>query len=138
MKTLIPYRLIFASAMFVAWSALAASVFTSDTEVAPPDPAQYQFFGGAVAISGDTAVVGANKAAYVYVRQRTGWVLQQKLLPSDSEPSPEPNAFLAAFGGAVAIEGDELAVAAPNWVTEPTKTGAVFVFRRVGNGWVRR
>ena len=80
--------------------------------------------GSAVAIQGDTAVVGAPDgagAAYVFVRRGDRWVQEAKLLPSGSAPG---------FGGTVAISGDTIAVA--------TQAQSVEVFVRRWSGWQRQ
>ena len=70
-------------------------------------PASDSYFGGAVDISGDTAVVGrgsgvATGQARVYVRSGDTWMLQQTLdVPGDD---------VDYFGGAVAIDGDTIVV----------------------------
>jgi hypothetical protein len=107
------------------------SGFATDTEVVAPDPAQWGQVGRVVAISGDTAVAGANGAAYVYVRQDEGWMFQQKLVASDIGHGPDTSVNWSAFGAAVALDGKDLAVGAPG-------LGAVFVFGRAGTGWVQR
>lgn len=100
-----------------------------------PDP--NDFFGGAVAISGNTLVVGAggedsaatgvggdqsdnsataSGAVYVFVREGTSWSQQAYLKPSptivsDSSPAPDINTTVNDFfGQSVAICGDTLVV----------------------------
>ncbi len=73
------------------------------------------FFGNAVAVSGNTAVVGAlgdniggvsNQASVsVFVRSGNGWALQQQLIASDGVPDD-------FFGASVALNGDTLVVGA--------------------------
>jgi hypothetical protein len=58
-------------------------------------------FGNAVAVSGDTVVVGAlledvagevdAGAAYVFVRSGASWIQQQKLLASDGQSTARPS-----------------------------------------------
>ena len=100
-------------------------------------------FGIAVAIDGDTAVVGSPKdddhcpsdvqcnsgAAYVYERDASGWVEAQKLLASDP-------GVMHGFGTSVAIEGDRLVVASGT-VLNPTWAGALYVFERGPSGWAQ-
>lgn len=118
-------------------------------------------FGFAVAISGDTAVIGAEReasgsstlpgdnsavgsgAAYVYVRVGNNWTLQGYLKAAD--PDPDDN-----FGHAVAIDGDLIAVGAPREDSGATTidgdsaddstadAGAVYVFARSGGVWSRQ
>jgi hypothetical protein len=101
-------------------------------------------FGTAVALNGNTAVVGASYqesfdgdqngtfgAAYVFVREGTTWIEQAKLTPeTDGE-------WYANFGTSVAISGDTIVVGAPG-DGDIVETGRVFVFVRQGNTWVRQ
>jgi len=91
---------------------------------APPAGAAGGAVGGALAITpdGNTAFVGANKAAggqgrvYVLTRSGTSWNLVRTLAPSD--PST------VAFGSTLALAGSRLAVSAPS----STGTSFVYVF----------
>ena len=95
-------------------------------------------FGFSVAISGDTAVVGAHVhyhrrgAAYVYQRGGQGWILQAKLEASDGDPGE-------LFGYSVAISGTTIVVGALDFSSgisgEPSGTGAAYVFVRSGAIW---
>ena len=102
--------------------------------VQPMDSAVEDRFGSAVAISGDTAIVGANVknvrqgAAYVFVRQNGVWAQTQKLTASDAADENY-------FGSSVAIDGDYLAVGA--YLRNKTK-GAVYVYKRVGGVWTEQ
>jgi hypothetical protein len=99
---------------------------------------EYDYFGDAVAIDGDTLVVGASAdttpggfeegSAYVFTRQATGWALQQKLTGDV--------AAQASFGRAVAIDGDIIVVGAPNDTFGPhIERGSAHVFKRSGAVW---
>lgn len=90
-----------------------------------------QLFGGAVAISGNTILVGASGefsvatnsgAVYVFVRMQNSWS-QQAMLKS---PNPQPNRF---FGGAVALSGNTAVI---------SERGEVHVFQRTNNQWAFR
>ena len=95
-------------------------------------------FGLAVAIDGDTAVVGASSdggerpvagAAYVYTRTAGTWTLQQKLTASDAQ------AF-DYFGYAVAISGETILVGATMHDSHGlADSGAAYVFTRSGTVW---
>ena len=104
-----------------AWSG-SAYVFVKDgsgwvqqQKLFPTTPLNDQMFGISAAIDGNTIVVGCPGegdptlsragAAYVFVRDGSNWVLQQKLL------LPEPR-FGDGFGGAVAIDGNSIVVTA--------------------------
>ena len=79
-----------------------ASGWTSQGELAPVDRAAFDEFGSAVAISGDTALVGAKRknddkgAVYVFVRSGTSWSYQATLT------NPASASGLYSFGSAVA------------------------------------
>jgi hypothetical protein len=99
-------------------------------------------FGDAVAIDGDTAVVGAflgdpegvdhnEGAAWVFVRSDAGWSRQVRLAPSDATGG-------LLFGRAVAIAGDTIVVGAPGGQVDGVRTGAVYVFVREGDGWAQQ
>jgi hypothetical protein len=103
-------------------------------KLVPPSGASYDYFGEGVALSGDTAVVGApgeldRGAAYVY-RQRLGsWDLQARLV--DSRVSGEGN-----FGAALALSGSTVVVGAPRTnVGNFENRGAAFVFKNTGSVW---
>jgi hypothetical protein len=85
-------------------------------------------FGGSVAISGDTVVVGAiydddqgpnSGSAYVYRWDGTGWRPEQKLVASDGTLD-------RFFGKSVSISGEAAIVSGG---------GAAYVFRRSGVAW---
>lgn len=117
----------------------AAYVFLSDGSLwaeqqivsAASDGAPSDGFGYAVAISGNTAVVGAygkmtnQGAAYVFLRTGSTWSLQQKLLASDGTPND-------LFGISVAISGNIAVVGASG---KASYQGAAYVFVRSGTNW---
>ncbi|HEX6184754.1 MAG TPA: FG-GAP repeat protein, partial [Pyrinomonadaceae bacterium] len=135
-----------AAASLVFWLAertgAAAGAFVQQGKLQANDGAAQDALGFSVAISGDTAVVGApadatgsntrQGAAYVYVRSGSTWTQQQKLTASDGIANDE-------FGYAVAIAGDTIFVgrhftqAGNNARTR----GAVYVFTRTGNVWTQ-
>ncbi|MEI2726662.1 MAG: FG-GAP repeat protein [Verrucomicrobiota bacterium] len=110
---------------------------------------EYDYFGLAVAISGDTIVIGApyedsdargvngsggndnaNEAgaAYVFVRTGTNWTQQAYLKASNGEAGDE-------FGTAVAISGNSIVVGAWREDSDAFDSGAVYIFVRNGNSW---
>lgn len=112
-------------------------------DVVAGDGAAGDDFGLAVAISDDTAVVGApghqvasnpyQGAAYVFTRTRTTWQAQgSTLVASDGAASD-------AFGTSVAISGDTLVVGAPaHDVGSNHDQGAAYVFVRSGATWTQQ
>ena len=96
-------------------------------------------FGNAVAISNDTIIIGARTsdvngnenqgAAYVFVRNGSGWSQQAKLVGNDSEAGDW-------FGQDVALEGDTAVVGAwSHSVNGNNAEGAAYVFVRNGTTW---
>lgn len=101
------------------------------------DGPEENYFGRALAVSGDTLVIGAPGlaaetpgAAYVFTRDGSGvWSQQAKLTADGGNPG--------GFGSAVAIEGDVIVVGAPfSSPGFPPETGAVYAFHASGGGWV--
>lgn len=95
------------------------------------DPRIEGLFGSCMAISGDTLVVGSDRygnstdAAYVFVRQGSDWIQEQKLTASDGGNG---------FGSSVAISSNTIVVGA--WTYWNQKySGAAYVFVRSGTTW---
>ena len=104
------------------------------------------YFGEAVAVSGDTVVVGASGndaltgAAYVFVRSGTTWSQQKLLKAANAEPGDR-------FGYAVAASGDTAVIGAYNEASNASGvdgnpmnndapgSGAAYVFVRSGADW---
>jgi hypothetical protein len=149
------------TALFGAWGddslAGAAYVFvrtgttwTEQARLTASDRAPNALFGTRVALSGDTALVGAARAlntisspsgvyptgaAYVFVRTGTTWTEQARLTASD-------RALDARFGDSVALSGDTALVGARSALnTVPSGvrgTGAGYVFVRTGTTWTEQ
>lgn len=96
-----------------------------------PEPKAGDLFGSAVAVSGNTVVVGASGAstAFVFIRDVAGWTLQARL-----EPAVEMKRRRLGFGCAVAISGDVVVVGDPD---ADGSHGAVEIFRREAGQWRR-
>jgi len=84
-------------------------------------------FGSAIAISGETAIVGVPYQGIAYVFQRTqdGWEKRAQL-------PAEPAATGDGFGYSVAISGDTALVGA---FAGASKSYSVRIFERSGDGW---
>ncbi|MGQ0619431.1 MAG: hypothetical protein ACT4QA_05870 [Panacagrimonas sp.] len=96
-------------------------------------------FGLAVAVSGETAVIGSPTAgagfgnrpgvAYVFVRTGGSWVQQARLVAADG-------AHRDSFGLAVAIDGDALAVGVrDDEIAGNAFQGSAYVFVRTAGVW---
>ena len=121
-------------------------------------------FGGSVAVSGDTVVVGASQedsnatgingnqaddsagnagVAYVFTRGGTTWAQQAYLKASNTGPGDR-------FGGAVAVSGDTVVVGALYEASNATGvngneldnsatwSGAAYIFSRSGTIWTQQ
>lgn len=107
-----------------------------------PDGAPFDLFGGAIALEGDTLVVGARSAdlpgvvnagaVYVFQRESGGsdWALQARL-------EAEGGAVRDYFGQEVVLYEDRLLVAAPGQDDRSAgqNSGAVYIFERRGEAW---
>lgn len=122
------------------------------------------FFGTAVAISGDTMVIGANGescdskginqpqnntsafhagAVYVFTRNGTTWTQDAYLKASNTRAQYQ-------FGEALALDGDTLAVGSKEEASKAnvvngdqtdatvTQSGAVYIFTRSGGTWTQQ
>ncbi|MHC4516335.1 MAG: FG-GAP repeat protein, partial [Planctomycetota bacterium] len=102
-------------------------------------------FGFSVALSGDTALVGAEGAlgttdhngdVYVFVRSGATWTLQQKLTAKDSAIQ------YAHFGCSVALSADTALIGAYDASKDPwpniVRSGAAYVFQRTGTTWEQK
>ena len=96
-------------------------------------------FGCSVSISGDIAIVGADRnnsnglwsgAAYIFERTDTGWTQQEMLIPSDGRIGDR-------FGCAASIDGD-YAIVGSYWDDDnANNSGSAYVFRKDPAGWVQ-
>jgi hypothetical protein len=109
-----------------------------DDKFVTNDGAAREFFGAAVALSGDTAAVGAPSglvggvkkgAVYVFRRAGQAWAQEAKITADDGAAN-------ADFGASAALAGDTLLVGDP--AASAHGAGAVYVFTRAGNVWTQR
>ncbi len=149
MKTFITLALVFLLGLTGSIPVLAGETYIPPAILSPVTYTEQQvfdlsgeasnWFGYSVAISGDTAIVGApldqvdnnpiQGSAFVYVRQGRTWVLQTRLV--DPEGASGDN-----FGFSVAIDGDTAMVGIPgDQVLNDTTRGSLIVFTRTGNYW---
>lgn len=111
--------------------------WSEQAKLTASDAGASEVFGISVAVSGETAVVGAHfddapyhdsGSAYVFVRDGTTWSEQAKLTANDVSAD-------AYFGGSVAIEGDTIVIGANGDDGAGTDAGAAYVFVRNGTIW---
>ncbi|NQW24433.1 MAG: hypothetical protein HQ475_13430 [SAR202 cluster bacterium] len=96
--------------------------------------------GQVVALSGDTAVLGAvgdtpvgtnSGSAYVFVRSDGVWTQQAKLTASDAGAGDQ-------FGWSAAISGDTIIIGAPTDSPAGTDSGSAYVFTRTDGTWTEQ
>ncbi len=126
----------FRGAAYVFRRDAATGAWTQEAKLTAHDGQAPDWFGRAVAVAGDVAVVGApfhnddHGAAYVFLYDATtgSWAQHQKLTET---PTDVPN----SLGWSVAIQGDHIMVGSPGY----NAGGAVFMYRRAQAGlWTRR
>lgn len=112
--------------------------WVEEARLSPSDAEEDDLFGASVAIEGDVIVAGAPgdddaglDAGPVYVFRRNGtlWVQEQKLFVSDARMDD-------GLGGSVAISGDVLIVAARRIHSDASPRKA-YIFRRNGTSWLQ-
>ncbi|MGQ0700513.1 MAG: Calx-beta domain-containing protein [Panacagrimonas sp.] len=113
-----------------------------EAKLVAADSAKGDFFGYSVAVSGDTAVMGAFQdevganffqgSAYVFVRSGMSWTQQAKLIAADG-------AALDRFGISVSVSGDTTVVGAyPDNFGGNGNQGSAYVFVRSGTSWTQQ
>jgi hypothetical protein len=127
----------YSGSAYVFW--FDGSAWSQQQKLLPDDGDANDYFGISVGVSGDTAVVGAwydegdygvtAGSAYVFKREGSTWVQQQKLVPDDPSVS-------AKFGGSVAIDGDLAVIGAYFDDDLGGFSGSAYVFRSQGPRWV--
>ena len=117
--------------------AIESSTISPIAKLTASDGAVYDAFGISVAISGDTAIVGAqgdddngtdSGSAYIFIKNAGVWSQAAKLTASDG-------AVDDFFGYSVAISGDTAIVGA--WLDDDnaTDSGSAYVFVKPVSGW---
>ena len=115
------------------------TTWSQQTELTAADGAATDYFGGSVALAGDTAVVGAYGksvgghadagVAYIYTRAGTVWSQKAEL----SDPDAAAGDY---FGISVALAGDTALVGAYGAAFDGhAGAGAAYVYTRTGTAW---
>lgn len=145
---------------FLLSGPLAAETLVQQAYIKATNPESYDSFGDAVAMDGDTLVVGAYQessdadgiggnqadngapqagAVYVFVHNAGVWTQQAYIKASNSGSQDY-------FGLSVALDGDTLVVGAPGEASSngsqadngAANAGAVYVFTRSGTTWTQQ
>ncbi|HEX5123586.1 MAG TPA: hypothetical protein VFV97_10085, partial [Rhodanobacteraceae bacterium] len=121
----------------------SGGTWTQTQELRASDAAVTDYFGWAVKLSGDTAVIGANShnrgangtegAAYVFTNSGGTWSQTQELEGSDSTPGDGKQ-----FGSSIAFDGTTLVIGSPSYDYSSTNVyipGEAYVFANTGGTW---
>ncbi len=115
-------------------------VWTRQQELSPNDVAADDLFGISVAVSGDTALVGAayddaagvnSGSAYVFTRTDGVWTEQQELVPDEGSLNNW-------FGFSVSLSGDTALVGSFYGDNGGPYPGTAYVFTRNDGVWTRQ
>ncbi|MBS0195558.1 MAG: hypothetical protein JSR77_02265 [Planctomycetes bacterium] len=116
----------------------SGTTWTQQTKITASDGAAGDELGISVALSGDTAIIGARGdnagqgSAYVFVRSGTTWSQQANLAASIGASG-------GSFGAAVTISGDTALVGASNdTVGANIAQGSAYIFTRSGTTWTKQ
>ena len=120
----------------------SGGLWTQQAKLTASDAAPNDYFGRCVSISGETVVIGADRAdhaggidagaAYVFVRSGAIWTQQAKLTSFDAAPGDY-------FGHSVSVSGDTAIIGAycdDQWSW--TNAGSAYVFVRSGGNWTQQ
>ena len=117
----------------------SGTAWSMEQKIEASDAGANDRFGGALALAGDVALVGAREhdglagndtgAAYVFRRTGAVWSEEQQLLASDAQAGD-------LFGASVALNEDRLIVGASRLTNPSDVPGKAYVFERQGTTWV--
>ncbi len=113
------------------------NLWVQTTVLSAPDASRFANFGFSVGTDGRTAIVGAVRddeagenagAAYIFLRDPSGWIFQKKLIGNNTETNDN-------FGYAVDVDGDFAIATSPN----NKNTGAAYIYKREeGRFWLQK
>ena len=117
-----------------------SGVWSQVAKLTASDGATDNFFGGRVAVDGDTVVVGViwddhngshSGSAYVYTKPATGWATATET----AKLTAFDGAAFDHFGGSVAVDGDTVVVGTTGDDDNGENSGSAYVFTKPGAGW---
>ncbi|MBN1627070.1 MAG: PASTA domain-containing protein, partial [Deltaproteobacteria bacterium] len=121
---------------------LEGTAWIEQAKLVADDGKSYDYFGYAVSIDGDYAIIGAREddngglstsgSAYIFKREGDTWIQQVKLTPDELTSNEY-------FGSYVAIDGDYTVVGSPYSDNSGyTNSGAMYIYQRDGESWVEQ
>jgi hypothetical protein len=118
----------------------SGTTWTQTAKLTAADGAADDRFGYSVALSGDTAIVGAqfdddagsnSGSAYIFTRSGSAWTQQAKLIAADAAAGDR-------FGRSVALSGDTAIVGAYGDDDAGSRSGSAYIFTRSGSSWTQQ
>jgi len=108
-----------------------ANAWIEEQKITASDGAPLNYFGFAVSMFGDYAVIGAIGArrAYLFKKENTYWIEKQKLTPSDGSYGKD------YFGASVSIWQDYVVIGVPG---DDSSSGSAYIFNSDGISWIER
>ncbi|MFH1419169.1 MAG: FG-GAP repeat protein [Planctomycetota bacterium] len=112
-----------------------------DAKLTASDAAAYDEFGQAVAISGNTVVIGAyadddsgssSGSAYVFEKPLDGWI---DMADETAKLTASDGSINHYFARSVAIDGEAVLIGAPFDDETASNAGAAYLFDRPAGGW---
>jgi hypothetical protein len=109
--------------------------WTQQAKLHASDAAASDYFGHAVSLDGDTALIGAygdnyaTGSVYVFTRTGTTWTEEEQRLHASIEAPSD------WFGWSVSLDGDTALIGAQG---VESFTGSVYVFTRTGTTWTQK
>ncbi len=104
------------------------NTWAEQQELSAPVSSGITQFGQSVGVSGDTAIIGAVTAAFIFTRQGVTWTQQQQL--ADPNPQVDYNVYQSQYGKGVALSGNTALIAANGNEVIP---GVVYTALAVGD-----
>ena len=108
-----------------------ANAWIEEQKITASDGAPLNYFGFAVSMFGDYAVIGAIGArrAYLFKKENTYWIEKQKLIASDGSYGKD------YFGASVSIWQDYAVIGVPG---DDSSSGSAYIFNYDGISWIER
>ena len=118
----------------------SSSLWLQRAKITADDAQPGDLFGSALALDGETVVIGAlgvddagpeSGAAYVFVREGDEWLQQAKLIGADI-------GIFDRFGSSVALHENTAVIGAHGKDEAGPDTGAIYIFVRNGTNWTQQ
>jgi len=111
-----------------------------EAKLTASDGTESDWFGDAVSICGEYAIVGAplnnnygtnSGSAYIFERDGSTWNQKKKLVAGDGQAGDE-------FGGSVCLSGNYAVIGAISNDDKGEDSGAAYIFERSGENWIQK